>query len=75
VGVAADLARRRDGIRYVPMADAPGRGKPGTGAIDLPARLADLRRCGYEGPIGLEYYPTTPSVESVQLIRSLAAQA
>jgi hydroxypyruvate isomerase len=73
--VAAELSRARDVIRYVQIADAPGRREPGTGAIDWPARLADLRRCGYEGPIGLEYYPTTPSVESVQLIRSLAAQA
>jgi hydroxypyruvate isomerase len=72
--VAAELSQARDVIRYVQIADAPGRGEPGSGAIDWPARLADLRTCGYDGPIGLEYYPTTPSAQSVQLIRSLAAQ-
>ena len=43
------------------LADAPGRGEPGTGDIDWPARLADLRASGYDGPIGLEYYPQTAS--------------
>ena len=49
-------------IKYVQLADAPGRGEPGTGD----ARLAGhARRCcarsGYDGPIGLEYYPQTAS--------------
>ena len=73
--VAAELANAGDLIRYVQIADAPGRGEPGTGTIDWPARLADLRGSGYDGPIGLEYYPKTASAESVQLIRSLAAEA
>ena len=30
---------------------------------------------GYDGPIGLEYYPTTESSESVKLIQKLAADA
>ncbi|MFF0267013.1 TIM barrel protein [Kribbella sp. NPDC004536] len=73
--VTSELSQARDVIRYVQIADAPGRGEPGSGAIDWPARLAELRGSGYDGPIGLEYYPTTPTVESVQLIRSLAADA
>ena len=43
----------------------PGRGEPGTGAIDWPARARRLRASGYDGPIGLEYYPTHASAESV----------
>ncbi len=72
---AAELANAGDLIRYVQLADAPGRGEPGTGSIDWEARLGDLRNAGYDGPIGLEYYPTTESAESVKLIRRLAAQA
>ena len=73
--VAAELANAGDLIRYVQVADAPGRGEPGTGAIDWPEYLGLLRASGYEGPIGLEYYPTTASAESVKLIQKFAADA
>lgn len=73
--VAAELANAGDLIRYVQLADAPGRGEPGTGAIDWTERLGDLRASGYDGPIGLEYYPQTPSAESVKRIVELAATA
>ncbi|GAA5086383.1 hydroxypyruvate isomerase [Microbacterium yannicii] len=73
--VAAELANAGDLIRYVQLADAPGRGEPGTGNIDWTARLGDLRASGYDGPIGLEYYPQTPSAESVKRIVELAATA
>lgn len=73
--VEAELANAGDLIRYVQIADAPGRGEPGTGAIDWPASLAILRASGYDGPIGLEYYPQTASEESVSYIRGLAETA
>jgi hydroxypyruvate isomerase len=73
--VAIELANAGSLIRYVQVADAPGRGEPGSGAIDWPARLGDLRAGGYDGPIGLEYYPTTESVASTSFIRSAAASA
>ncbi|MFC0681575.1 TIM barrel protein [Lysobacter korlensis] len=73
--VAAELKNAGDLVRYVQLADAPGRGEPGTGDIDWPAALATLRASGYDGPIGLEYYPQTPSEESVRYIRELAASA
>lgn len=72
---ATELANARDVIRYVQVADAPGRGEPGSGAIDWPARLADLRSSGYDGPIGLEYYPTKESRESLAYIVEVAATA
>ncbi len=73
--VAAELAAARDVLQYVQLADAPGRGEPGSGDIDWPAALATLRGVGYDGPIGLEYYPKTESVASTEYIRGLAAQA
>jgi hydroxypyruvate isomerase len=73
--VAAELANAGELIRYVQLADAPGRGEPGTGTIDWTARLGDLRASGYDGPIGLEYYPQGPSAESVKRIVELAAAA
>lgn len=73
--VAAELANAGDLVRYVQVADAPGRGEPGSGAIDWAARLADLRASGYDGPVGLEYYPTIDSAASVKRIQELAAEA
>ena len=57
------------------LADAPGRGEPGSGELDWADRLGILRTSGYDGPIGLEYYPTQESAASVALIRELAAAA
>lgn len=72
---ATELANAGDIVKYVQIADAPGRGEPGSGSIDWPASFGILRASGYNGPIGLEYYPTTESVESVALIQKVAADA
>jgi hydroxypyruvate isomerase len=71
--VAAELANAGDLIKYVQIADAPGRGEPGSGSIDWHARLTDLGNSGYAGPIGLEYYPTIDSAKSVRRIQELVA--
>lgn len=73
--VVAELQNAGSLIQYVQLADAPGRGEPGTGDIDWPTALAALRASGYDGPIGLEYYPQMPSPDSVRYIRELAASA
>lgn len=73
--MAAELENAGDLIAYVQLADAPGRGEPGSGDLDWAERLGILRASGYDGPIGLEYYPTQESAASVALIRELAAAA
>lgn len=73
--MAAELGNAGDLIKYVQLADAPGRGEPGSGSLDWAERLRILRSAGYDGPIGLEYYPTQESEASVALIRELAASA
>ncbi|MCV7209470.1 TIM barrel protein [Mycolicibacterium canariasense] len=42
-------------IGHVQIADAPGRGMPGTGTIDFAGHLAQLNRRGYQGHVSLEY--------------------
>ncbi|MEV8334384.1 TIM barrel protein [Streptomyces niveus] len=50
---------------HVQIADNPGRGAPGTGALPLQNLLERLRKAGYEGWVGLEYKPgDRPSAES-----------
>jgi hydroxypyruvate isomerase len=48
-----------DRVAHVQIADAPGRGEPGTGEIDLDHHLGRLQRAGYDGWVGLEYKPST----------------
>lgn len=40
---------------HIQIADAPGRGAPGTGDLPLAAWIARSRELGYAGPVGLEY--------------------
>lgn len=58
-----DVIRRYGGdfIR-VQIADAPGRGHPGSGTLPLGAWLAASREAGYDGAVGLEYFPEDPAV-------------
>ncbi|OBG32635.1 hydroxypyruvate isomerase family protein [Mycobacterium sp. E3198] len=58
--VAAALRAHADRIGHVQIADAPGRGEPGTGEIVLASYLAILLDRGYDGYIGLEYKPSRP---------------
>jgi hydroxypyruvate isomerase len=72
---ARELENAAGFVDYVQIADAPGRGEPGSGGLDWAAQLAIVRACGYDGPIGLEYFPTVESAASVAYIRSVAAAA
>jgi hydroxypyruvate isomerase len=50
-------------IGHVQVADSPDRGEPGTGEIRYPFVLGALKDLGYDGYVGLEYNPTTPTTE------------
>ncbi len=54
-----------DRIAHVQVADAPGRGEPGSGSLDIERHLANLAAQGYAGWVGLEYKPTTTTLESL----------
>jgi len=53
--VDADIRSYADRIGHVQIADAPGRGEPGSGSLPLQRWLADLDGVGYAGCVGLEY--------------------
>lgn len=67
------LAAAMHQLAHVQIADAPGRGEPGSGKIDWPEALARFERLGYAGTIGLELQPTRPSVEALAYIQGLCA--
>ncbi|OMC06042.1 hydroxypyruvate isomerase [Mycobacterium sp. NS-7484] len=58
--ITAVIDRHIDRIGHVQIADAPGRGAPGTGAMDIPAHLSHLGRRDYRGHVSLEYQPDGP---------------
>jgi hydroxypyruvate isomerase len=73
--VAEQLAANIDIIEHVQIADAPGRGEPGTGEVDWAATLRLLRGVGYAGVVGVECHPSRPSTaDALAHIRDLAAR-
>ena len=54
------LSHHTGRIGHVQIADAPGRGEPGTGTMDFARYLGALDEAGYQGWISLEYRPTLP---------------
>lgn len=52
-------------IGHVQVADSPGRGEPGSGALPLAALVDRLLERGYAGRVALEYKPTTTTEESL----------
>lgn len=59
------LSGRLDRVVHVHLADLGGRGEPGSGTLDYPARLAWLHSQGYDGLVGLEYRPSGSTVDSL----------
>lgn len=47
-----------DYVGHVQIADAPGRGEPGTGTLDIQRYLDQIADNGYQGYVGLEYKAT-----------------
>jgi hydroxypyruvate isomerase len=72
--VVASFERHAELIDHVQIADAPGRGEPGTGDIDFPGFFGALDRRGYRGFVGLEYRPSAGDADaSLAWLRSIAA--
>ncbi|MDE2410246.1 MAG: TIM barrel protein [Sphingomonadales bacterium] len=67
--MAAVLAGRIDLVAHVQFADMDDRHEPGTGTVDWSRAMRILRDLGYRGGIGLEYFPTLPMDQSLQLTR------
>ena len=63
--VDAAIARYGHRVAHVQIADAPGRGEPGSGGLPLDRWLDALEQSGYTGYVGLEYKPTTTTDESL----------
>ncbi|GAA4360457.1 hydroxypyruvate isomerase family protein [Microbacterium rhizosphaerae] len=56
--IPAVIAAHAAEFGHIQIADAPGRGEPGTGELPLAQWIEDARAGGYAGVIGLEYKAT-----------------
>jgi len=63
--IDAAIAAHSGITAHVQIADAPGRGEPGSGQLDLGRYLAELADRGYRGWVSLEYKPTSATEESL----------
>lgn len=63
---AAEAAAPR--IGHVQVADAPGRGEPGSGTLPLDQCLETLAGHGYDGLVACEYKPTRPTPKTLDWI-------
>ncbi|KQN36818.1 hydroxypyruvate isomerase [Sphingomonas sp. Leaf407] len=71
--MGAVLADRIHLVGHVQVADMPDRNEPGTGTLDWAAITQTLRALGYDGAIGLEYFPTMPMEQSLAQSRRMLA--
>jgi hydroxypyruvate isomerase len=63
--LVAVIREHHDLIGHVQLADAPGRGEPGTGSINFAAVFDALVERKYSGQIACEYAPTVPTEDSL----------
>lgn len=69
------LSGAADLIGHVQIADHPGRHEPGSGQIDWRQQIDTLTTIGYQGPLGLEYSPSTAdSPKSMTHIQQIVAR-
>ena len=67
------LRKYQDLIGCIHIADAPGRGEPGTGCINYRAVLRDLCEHGYDQMIAFELCPRSGSEAAVKAINEVRA--
>lgn len=61
-------------IGHVQLADAPGRGEPGTGTIDFGGLIKCLDDSGYHGAIAAEYRPAAATADGLGWVSAVNRQ-
>jgi len=64
----ATITSHIDQIAHFHLADVPGRHEPGTGEINWENVLGAIDEAGYEGYVGLEYFYTTDTLQSLEYL-------
>jgi hydroxypyruvate isomerase len=70
--VLASIESHIDRIGHFHLADVPGRGEPGTGAVDFGEVLKLIGSLDYDGFVGLEFFPSADHADAVTSVIQLA---
>ncbi|NJA07935.1 hydroxypyruvate isomerase family protein [Methylomonas sp. MED-D] len=62
---AAFIAAHAERIGHIQFADVPGRGEPGSGAVDFSAMFGAIADSAYRGWLGAEYRPSGATADSL----------
>lgn len=71
---AGFLRQHLDKIGHIQFADCPGRGQPGSGAIDFDTLFDNLATSDYQGWVGAEYKPTADTASSLTWLKTYAVK-
>jgi hydroxypyruvate isomerase len=71
--IPAALLRLGNRLGHIQFADVPGRGEPGSGALDWPVLFAAVDRAGYAGFAAAEYNPTRRTEETLGWLAGIAS--
>ncbi len=63
--ITAFINKYADKIAHIQFADNPGRGQPGTGAIDFESLFNTIQKSQYSGYLGAEYKPSAETSKSL----------
>ena len=66
--ICETVTKYKSQIGYIHIADAPGRGEPGTGVIRYRGFFEHLRKIGYNGTVGFELVPKKDTSSAVATI-------
>ena len=61
----AAIAAHHGDVAHIQIADAPGRGEPGSGTLQLDRYLSELQTLGYAGWVGCEYRPAGKTLDGL----------
>ncbi|AEF99030.1 hydroxypyruvate isomerase family protein [Methylomonas methanica] len=67
---AAFLSQHIDKVGHIQFADCPGRGQPGSGAVDFAALFELIEGLAYKGWLGAEYKPIPTTTASLGWIKT-----
>lgn len=60
-----------DIIDHVQFSDLPNRSEPGSGELDFNKIFSEIKSCGYAEWFGAEYFPSKPSLETLDWLHSM----
>ncbi len=69
----ANITASIDKITHFHVADVPGRHEPGTGEINYRNVFKSISEAGYEGFVGLEFWPEGPDDDALKMLLEMTA--